>query len=187
MEIIKDVLAVIGGVGVILLILFEFLGHIWRDRLKERERRITERELQNINHRRIQADEFLSSQYEVYIELWKSLQSLKLLVDTLWDRATMDNIVLVANQLRVTKTKVNNWSIFFSSDHLRQLNKLFTSLEQLEAGKTRLVEIRTRQDVAEYMVSDIEYQINKNRQYRDQFMDLLETLRTSFQEKLSII
>ena len=65
MDLIVQLLAALGGAG-ILIILLSFLlrifGRIWPDRLKESERRRTEYGLelrrQLLGHRRIQADRF---------------------------------------------------------------------------------------------------------------------------------
>jgi len=117
-----DIIGIIGGVGVVLIGLSKLIGGIWRDRLKERERKVSEQEIeftrQHLSLQRIQADKFHSSQYDIYIQLWSDLQGLKFAVDALWERANTQNIAALANRLRHARNQIDNWSLFFENDHL---------------------------------------------------------------------
>jgi len=189
MELVRDILAVLGGAGIIILGLSKFLGVIWRDRIKESGRRDTEEALeakrQRYGLRRVQADKFAESQFDIYIELWQMLQGLSLTVDSLWQRATKTNIETLARELAATKDKVNAWSIFFEKRHLKELNKLFEILENFETGKIRLVEIRSKNDMRDVSPEAVSYQIQQNRMFKEDFENLLEEMRDSFKSRLS--
>ena len=171
--------------------LSKFIGNIWRDRVKEKERRTTEEiletERQRYGVRRIQTDKFAQSQFDIYIELWQTLQGLRLAVDSLWGKATKGNIKILANELSKTKLKVNEWYIFFEKRHLLKLNELFVCLENFNAGKIRLVDIRSNEDMRFVFPKSIAHQIDENRAFKDEFEKVLEELRESFQIKLSDI
>ncbi|MCK4347709.1 MAG: hypothetical protein KAW47_03750 [Thermoplasmatales archaeon] len=191
MELIRDILAILGGAGIIILGLSKFLGGILRDRIKESGRRDTEGALeanrQRYGIRRIQTDKYAESQFDVYIKLWQTLQGLHLAVDSLWHRATKTNIEALARELTATKEKVNAWSIFFEKRHLKELNKLFKILENFRAGKIRLIEIRSREDMGYVFPDVIRDQIEQNRSFKEDFEKLLEELRVSFKLRLSEI
>lgn len=187
MEIIYKILAAVGGIGIVVIGLSKFLGSILRDRLKESQRRQTELDLEATQYRRVQADRFVNTQFDVYLELWETLQALRLAVDTLWHKATKPNIATLALQLRKTKEKVNNWSLFFDDNHLQELLRLLQNLEKLRAGKIRLFDIRSREDMKYVYPKEIESQVQENRQSKEQFDNLLENLRRSFRDRLSSI
>ena len=191
MEVIRDILAILGGAGVIIFALLKFVGAVWQNRIKERDRRETELNLeanrQRYGFRRIQTDKYAESQFDKYIELWQTLQGLRLAVDSLWHKATKSNIEALARQLESTKEKVNDWSIFFEKKHLRDLNRLFSTLENFRAGKIRIVEIRSREDMDYVSLEIIRYQIEQNRAFKQDFENVLEELRELFKTTLSEI
>lgn len=191
MELVRDILAILGGAGIIILGLTKFLGGVWRDRIKESERRDTEEVLevnrQRYGMRRVQTDKYAESQFDIYLELWQTLQGLRLAVDSLWHRATRTNIQVLAKELATTKEKVNGWSIFFERPQLIELNKIFKTLENFRAGKIRVVQIRSREDMDYVLPDAISNQIEQNRMFKEDFEKLLEKLRESFKLRLSEI
>ena len=191
LDVLRDILAVLGGVGIVVIGLSKFLSGILRDRLKERERRGTELNIEShrsqLASRRIQTDQFLKSQYDVYIELWKSLQGLRFAVDALWQKANRNNIVALAKQLRYMRSQVDNWSLFFEETHLQELNRLLNILENFEGGKIELVRIRSSEDITRYFQNEIEKQIEQNRLYKEEFEQIIEEMRVSFKRRLSRI
>jgi len=68
-DVIRDILAIIGGAGIVIIGLSKYVGDIWRDRLRERERKRTEIELESFRNnllvKRVQTERFLKSQYDV--------------------------------------------------------------------------------------------------------------------------
>lgn len=191
LDILRDILAVLGGGGIVVIGLSKFFGGVFRDHLKEQERRETELNIElhksQFASRRTQTDQFLKSQYDVYIELWGSLQSLRFAVDALWQKANRDNIAALAKQLRHVRSQVDNWSLFFENTHLKELNRLLSILEDFEAGKTTLVRIRSKEDIPRYFQHEVEQQIEKNRHYKEEFEQILEEMRVSFKGRLSRI
>ena len=187
MQIVYHVLAVLGGAGVLIIALSKWLGYVWRDRIKERERKKSEMELeyerQRLGLRRVQADKFAESQFDVYVELWQKLQGLSMLVDALWDSCTRQNIAMLANELTETKEKVKKWSMFFEEEHLRELRRMFDTLGNFESGKIKLIKIRSQDDMDKYYPIAIERQINQNRGYREEFNTILERIRQSFRDR----
>jgi hypothetical protein len=191
MEFLYQLLAAIGGIGVIVIGLSKFLGGIWRDHIKEQDRKKTELQLESTRQRygvrRAQAGRFVESQYNIYLELWEALQALGLTVDALWHKATRDNAAALSRELWDVRNKVKKWSLFFEDSHLEELLQLLKVLERFWIGKEGIIKIRLREEVSNYHLSEIEKQIELNKQYKVQFDSFLETLRRSFRDRLSKI
>lgn len=189
MDLLIQILATVGGTGVIVMGVSKVLSNVLQDRLKEQERKRTELELEATRHlhntRRVQADKFAGSQYEIYLELWETLQALRLTVDALWEKVTKQNISNLIRQLHTTKQKVNNWSIFFDEDHLQQLRDIIKAIESFSTGKLSLEEIRSRNDFNYLRVDEIKNQVERNQHYKYQLEELLENLRRNFRDRLS--
>ena len=178
-ELTKDILSIlggVGGVGVIFVFLLKLLSSIWRDWRKV-----------DLGAKKGRATKYYNTQYDNYLELWQQLQRLSLLVDAVWNVATLQNIENLAHELANTKEKVNNWSLSFDENHYAELLKLFTILENYEVGKVRLVEIRNEEDINKINTYDITSQIERNQEYKKNFNKLLEDIRKSFRNKLSIL
>lgn len=191
-ELIINILGVLGGAGIIIFGLSKFIGTIVQNRIKENERKQTEESLeidrQKYGLSRVQADRYANSQYDIYIEIWQTLQGMKFAVESLWGRANNQNIATLAKLLRETRLKADNWSLFFDEDHLKELNRLLKILEKFSAGKASLVRIRNKNDIPRYFVEELEQRvITQNQHYKQEFESLLEKMRVSFKERLSTI
>jgi hypothetical protein len=191
MDTMYKILAAVGGSGVIIIGFSKLIGNILRDRLKEQERKRSEFALETMRQhyslRRIQADKFASSQFDIYLELWETLQALRLAVDVLWNKVTKQNISNLLRQLRTTEQKVNDWSIFFEEEHLQELRRLLGIIESFHTGKLLLSEIRTEKDLDYLKFDEIKNQIEQNRKYKEQLEQLLDKLRCYFHKQLSSI
>lgn len=193
-DVIRDVLALIGGAGIIILGLSKWVGKIWQERLKERERLKTERSLemhrQQLGSVRIKTDKYAAAQFEIYRELWTSLDGLRDAGDALWKEVTYKNIDRFADQLRATQSFVNQSEIFFEDKELKELRRLFAAFGRFSIGKSTLREIRSSARLGEQMGESIlnrrvREQIQKNRKYKNTYAQLLEKIRMSFRNRLS--
>lgn len=113
-------------------------------------------------------------------------------VDSLWGRATKTNIEALARELTATKERGRNKKLmrgpfFLKKRHLKELNKLFKILENFRAGKIRLIEIGSREDMGYVFPDVIRDQIEQNRSFKEDCEKLLEELRVSFKSRLSEI
>ena len=120
----------------------------------------------------------------------RSLESLRLLGDRLWEEATDRNLLSFADQLRSTEAIVREGEIFFDDSDRQALLDLLKRLGDFDLGKSRLLELRSRQQI-ETLRSEwndqIERQIEDNRECKTQYEGLLETIRVSFRQRLSTI
>ncbi|MGV8149856.1 MAG: hypothetical protein ACLKAN_12725 [Alkaliphilus sp.] len=193
-DVIKDISALIGGAGIIIIGLSKLLGSIFQDRLKENQRKKTEEQLelakQKYGNKRIQTDRFVNTQYEVYIELWKNLQGMKLSVNALWSDASESNIIGLSGQLEIMQNQISNWSLFFDSEHLNEIKALLKILEDFHSGKMDLIRLRHNYSnrIPRSFSQELEEEIiQKNKDYKERFENILEKIREDFQYKLSNI
>ena len=181
MEVVRDVLAILGGAGIIILVLLKILGSIWRDR-------ITQKQIQKFGVRRIQADKFAESQFDVYIELWQSLQGLKFCVDATWEKATLENVKALKAELSITNRQINRWSLFINKKHLKALKNIIKTISDFEAGKTSLIQLNSLKLIdswGKHLLYQIEKQVHENQELKQSFEILLEEIRREFQKSLT--
>ncbi|MEI6328083.1 MAG: hypothetical protein WCP16_02535 [Pseudanabaena sp. ELA645] len=135
--------------------------------------------------------DYANSQFEAYCNAWKSLQALRLAGDDLWERASEDNLLNFANQLRSAKITVNEGEIFFEERDLSHLVKVLDAFSHFRLGKVFLLDIRSRQCLREVSndqeITDekIAYHIERNHTYKIDYERILKKVGQSFREKLS--
>jgi len=129
---------------------------------------------------------YANSQYEAYCNVWRTLQSLRLAGDDLWQKANTDNLVRFADELRRTKLLVNEGDLFFEEEDRQELLTLLQVFGNYELGKLTLIEIRSKWDekllLSEERMQD---QIAMNRKDKEQYERLLERIRVSFRRRLT--
>ena len=192
METVYQVLAVIGGAGVIVLGLSAFLGRVWEKRIERQEQRqidaTAERERQEYGVRRVQTDLFARNQFDVYLKLWGELQALKLTIDALWDDVSDANLVRLTEQLRSAQYQLESWCLFIEPDHLARLRHTLRhtlhTIGNYSAGKFMLRDLYDH-NVSSANKSKIQQQIRRNADDRRDFEHALEALRLSFQRRMS--
>ncbi|MBD2233101.1 hypothetical protein [Phormidium tenue] len=136
---------------------------------------------------------YANSQFEAYCNVWKSLQALRLAGDDLWERASEDNLLNFANQLRSAKQTAHEGEIFFEEEDLSHLNVVLRAFSQFRLGKTRLVNIRSKQGLEEIVddfgienfEEEVDWQIRENHKYKLEYEKILNEIRKSFNGKLS--
>jgi hypothetical protein len=137
--------------------------------------------------------DYTTSQFKSYCNIWKSIQALRLAGNNLWERASKENFVKFSNQLRETSQLVHEDSIFFEESDYSELRSVLEEFELFHIGKERLIDIRSTQDfeIQEKLFSPhqfqkmISQQITENEQHKVQYEKVLDRVRVSFRQKLS--
>ncbi len=127
---------------------------------------------------------FASAQFESYCDAWKSLQSLRLIGNDLWNKANSENILKFANQLRQTEILVSEGEIFFEDRDRLHLLQVLRAFGEFRIGKERLIDIRSTRRI-EYWEEEATFQIRRNHKIKMEYDQLLEDVRISFNKKLS--
>lgn len=139
--------------------------------------------------------DFAKSQFESYSDVWKSLQALRLAGDDLWAKATGDNLIQFAKQLRTTTRVTREGEIFFEPTDRQQLLDVLGAFEDFQIGKQRLVDFRSKLDIERFsregslprkhLEAFIADQIEANRRYMNSYEQILDKVRESFNKRLS--
>jgi hypothetical protein len=111
----------------------------------------------------------------------------------LWDKASQENLVRFANQLRDTTQLVYEDSIFFEELDYSQLKSVLENFKYFHIGKERLIKIRSIEDIKHQkkLFSPVEIkriiaeQIEINRHHKIDYESILDRIRVSFNSKLS--
>jgi hypothetical protein len=140
--------------------------------------------------------DFARSQFEAYCNVWKSLQALRLAGEELWSRASEDNLIRFAAQLRETTRLVHEESLFFQDLERGQLFSALRAFREFRIGKRDLIDINSRQKLdrfssegsiphGSHLQLEIEEQLERNQRYRWDYNEIVDRIRASFRQKLS--
>lgn len=134
--------------------------------------------------------DYAKSQFEAYCNVWKSLQSLRLAADDLWELASSERLLRFAEQLRQTTIVVREGEVFFEDSDRRNVLEVLHEFASFRVGKVRLIEMRSRRDIEEWggetvAMDAIRRQIDENHQYKTAYEHLLDDIRDSFRSRLS--
>jgi hypothetical protein len=189
MELIVKVLAICNGIELVLILVLslKLLRHVQTDRLPDNSGGLNMKPEQPVpSLHSTPPDTYAGSQNKKYVELWGSLQKLLLAVEDLWENVTTPRLADLLIQLRTTRRQVDEWSLFFEEEHLRELRRLFDVIEYFRTGKLILEEIQTKSDLSCVRIDQIKYQIEQNKHFRDDMEKLLGSIRRSFRERLAM-
>jgi len=128
---------------------------------------------------------YLDLQFEIYRSVWQSLYTLKEAGDRLWERAAKENIANFAALLRQARALTGINAVLFDQDDYEALMQLLDRFGAFEAGKARLVEIRSEQDERMIVPEQAQRQIRRNGQLKTDYEVLLDGVRRSFGSKIA--
>ncbi|VGO15692.1 hypothetical protein PDESU_04277 [Pontiella desulfatans] len=192
LDLIKDILAIVGGATVILFAVSRFFGDLIKETFKARIKLSSDKDLERTKQefaiRRIAIDNYVSSQYESYLELWALLRGVNEAVDRLWEDVSPRNISDLAKKASDAKSYIDQGSLFFEEQHIQSLQLLFEKLDSFCVGKKSLLYEFEEGYVDSYDGQDtnrIRQMVASNREYRNDWCTLLSKIRTSFKERLS--
>jgi hypothetical protein len=129
--------------------------------------------------------QYLDLQFEIYRSVWQSLYALKEAGDRLWELATKENIANFATLLRQARALTGANAILFDQGDYEALMQLFDRFGVFEAGKARMVEIRSEAEERMIVPEQAQRQIRKNGQLKTDYEVLLDRVRQSFGSKIA--
>jgi len=143
----------------------------------------------------VRAINFANSQHIAYMDAWKSLQALQVAGEDLWEKVNDENLVKFANQLRKTKSIVNEGKILFEDSDYEQLVQVLKIFGQFYVGKLHLIDIRSRRDIERHAIEVEESvdllermasnQITGNYRLKEQYESILVKIARSFRKRLA--
>lgn len=188
-------LASVGGAGVIIIAVANWLAKLWANRILEHDKkkyseqmeellqkhRCELKELQEqLNIYRECVVRYQSAQFTHYCGLWASLYDLKVKGDDLWESATAAKVSKFQQQFKKTKHEIEKGSLLIEDEHYSGLRNILQRFEEYELGKRKLLAAH-QNDINS---DDIDRFIDNNNIHRKQYNDLIMEIRSSFRRQI---
>ena len=136
----------------------------------------------------LKRNKYADTQLDIYDEIWKSLYSLKVAGDDLWESASYDNIIKFSQILDDVSRMVEENAIFLDEKDYEELKRLLGLFGGYRLGKLKLYEILHygKNEVRDYVPESMaQQQIQENRKHKEEYEVVLETVKVSFRTRLS--
>jgi hypothetical protein len=128
---------------------------------------------------------FWKAKVEAYSEAWRILQTVRVVGDSLWEKASQENILAFAGALKSATNVVQNDAIFFEKDEYQELLKLVDEFKHFHVGKERIIELRSNAHLDAHQIREIQRQVDRNRAIKEKYESLLDQIMESFRTRLS--
>lgn len=125
---------------------------------------------------------YSEKQFDLYNDLWRVLLYTKLQADELWENAIPEKIPSFSEQIKLTKTAINDNLLLIEEEHYDKLMELIKQFEQFQFGKVRLVDIRRKPGESEETISVFETKqtIDLNKNTKDNYDKLIMEIGKTF-------
>jgi len=193
-----SIIAGAGGASIIILGLSTWLGKVWAGRILEKEKSNFAKELAEDKHKyslelekvkreyEIQIESvktillrYSEKQFDIYGELWVSLCNLKKSMDELWSEYSVRKVKDFSSQINETKFYLEKSSLFIDDNHLNTLKEALHQLDEFAHGKGELTRISSNQ------INERRRIIDNNRYRKNEYDNMLDSLRSYFKNKIS--
>jgi hypothetical protein len=190
-EIIQNILGIlvsVGGTGAIFWELSSYLGKIWAEKHLESIKKEYQKEIEeyrtrlNIYEKTVLL--YSGQQFELYSKLWHSLYDLKLVADTLWEKADNKNLREFSKQLKNTIDEVEKSYLFIEPSHYEELSNLLDEFKNYEFGKKKLIQLRAGHRPQRVDDKEIQQLIENNRGKKQQYEQLIKEIRDNLKKQL---
>jgi hypothetical protein len=193
----------VGGTGAIVIALAKWFGDRLANKLLEKDKAKYQEELEGLKtqyQKEIETKKtdleksktlflrYSEHQFNLYNELWKSLCDLRNIGEELWESAEIQKVKDFSKQLKTTKLTVEKSALLIEDAHYKDLIKILDNFGKFEFGKLKLISIRNRQahELADFGINNQEIKrvIDRNAQTREQFVDLVNNLSSTFKKQI---
>ncbi len=197
-EMVTTILASIGGSAVVVGGLTGWVGKLWSDRIIESQKAQSQVELETLKSSleigRQQQMRISDARFELYTDIWNVLQDLQLVGEWLWERADRERIEQYVAVLSTAKHRTRRGRLILREDHYQTLMKCLAVFSEYRAGKMRLVEIRSDDQLAQSLSehhpdqlhAEIRNQIEANGDTKAEYESILEDIAKDFRRQLGI-
>lgn len=129
---------------------------------------------------------YSEKQFDLYNDLWRVLLYTKLQADELWENANPKKIPSFSEQIKLTKTAINDNLLLIEEEHFDKLMELIKKFEQFQFGKVRLIDIRRNPDenADTISVSQTRQAIDSNKKTKDNYDKLLMEIGNTFRNQI---
>jgi hypothetical protein len=201
MKFIGITLISMGGVTVVIVGLFKYFGDFLSKKLLDncnnKHSKVLEgikgkygRELEetksSLEKAKSQFLRYSEKQFDLYNDLWRVLFYTKLQADELWENAIPEKIPSFSEQIKLTKTAINDNLLLIEEEHYDKLMRVIKQFEQFKFGKVRLVDIRRQTGENGETISEFETKqtINLNKKTKDNYDKLIMEIGKTFRNQI---
>lgn len=183
----------IGGAGVMIFGLSNWLGKVWAGRILERERKLHQKDIEKYKYEldelKTNSLRYSGKQFELYNDLWLVMCDLAETIDRVIDDTSAKNVVNFVNQLSSTKKKVKRSFLFLEKPHYTKLMDLLHELRNLQDGKVKLYsildKIKTKEDFKNFNGEEYRKIISENQEIIKKYNKLFKEIGYDLKSQLS--
>jgi len=201
MKFIGATLISMGGATVVIVGLSKWFGDFLSKRLLDNYNNKHSKELESIKGKynkeleetktalekaKSQFLRYSEKQFDLYNDLWRVLLYTKLQADELWENAIPEKIPSFSEQIKLSKTAINDNLLLIEEEHYDKLMELLKQFEQFQFGKVRLVDIRRRPGENPEKISLFETRqtIDLNKRTKDNYDKLIMEIGKTFRNQI---
>lgn len=190
----------VGGSGVIIIAIAKWLGGFLSSRLLNSYNNKHERELEAIKNKyaseleetknelekaKLQFARYSEKQFDLYNDLWRVLLLTKQQADVLWQKAEPSQIPSFSEQVRLTRSAIDNNLLLIEEEHYNKLILLISQFEQLRFGKLKLIEVKSQFDGGDSIsIDETQNTINTNKKIKEKYDELIMDIGKSFRNQI---
>lgn len=129
---------------------------------------------------------YSEKQFDLYNDLWRVLLYTKLQADELWENAIPEKIPSFSEQIKLTKTAINDNLLLIEEEHYDKLMELIKQFEQFQFGKIKLVDIRRKpgENTESISIVDTRQTIDLNKKTKDNYDKLIMEIGKTFRNQI---
>lgn len=136
----------------------------------------------NLNNYSRYADE----QFKLYNVFWISLCDLRSSADKLWGRASKDNLLSFAKQLKETKDMLEKSVLLIEDSHYETIMSIIDTFSRFSFGKESLIELAEKRsnetrNIQRYQLDEL---IDSNREIKNEYNELLREISKSLKNHI---
>lgn len=190
-----------GGATVVIVCLSKWFGDFLSKRLLDNYNNKHSKELEDIKGKynkeleetktalekaKSQFLRYSEKQFDLYNDLWRVLLYTKLQADELWENAIPEKIPSFSEQIKLSKTAINDNLLLIEEEHYDKLMELLKQFEQFQFGKVRLVDIRRTSGENPEIISPFQTRqtIDLNKNTKDKYDKLIMEIGKTFRNQI---
>ena len=176
------ILSSVGSAAVIIFAFSSWLGHVWANRILEKDKLKYSSELEKIKTKlnnesqkqNLMFSMYFEGQFKLYNDLWISLSELQSGVDELWAEASPRNLKSFVSIIKKAKKQIRHSALLIEPRHYDDIMNAIEELKDYRSGKEQL--IFARGDLSNIDDWQIEQIIEENRHIKDRITRFVNTM-----------
>lgn len=168
-EIVAAVMLSVGGAGFIILMLANWLGRVWANRILEKDKAKYNRDIEELKNKftkefecyrsqielsRQALSRYSEHQFNLYNKLWVSLAELKIAGDRLWDKVDENSVLDFGVAVKRAKEDLLKNALLIEESQEKELSEVLDNFSNYFIGKYKLIQLdRQKKTDPNFMVT----------------------------------